>query len=225
METMEPFESMKEVENGSPEKNATLIYLTVILQYREIFYLIVGIPLVLCSTFVGKSLQVYLVLEKSFNFKPTIFKFLHDDCYIIVWTSINFNSRIPVFRPVFAESSTATSRTQNIINTSWIYLEIYCNRKDQNFCNTSNWPNLELGTNPGRSNSGGTGLAASASSQPNSDVSRSSGLIGWSVGQMTALKNIHKLPVLGTQELPWHQLIRSWSLPIPHHISFLQTRV
>ena len=67
------------MENGSPKKNATLIYLTVILQYREIFYLIVGIPLVLCRTFVGKSLQVYLVLEKSFNFKPTIFKFLHDD--------------------------------------------------------------------------------------------------------------------------------------------------
>jgi len=109
---------------GAPEKNATLIYLRGCIPIQRIFYFIVGIPLVLCSTFVGKSLQVYLVLEKSFNFKPTIFKFLHDDYYIVVWTSINFNSRIPVFRPVFAASK-AISRTQHIINTSWIYIYKY----------------------------------------------------------------------------------------------------
>ena len=55
---------MKEVANGAPEKNATLIYLRGCIPIQRIFYFIVGIPLVLCSTFVGKSLQVYLVLEK-----------------------------------------------------------------------------------------------------------------------------------------------------------------
>ena len=170
METMEPFESMKEVENGSPGKECNADLSKGLYSNTENILLIVGIPLVLCSTYVGRSLQVYLVLEKVSISNQRFSSF-----YTMITTSC---MNIRQLQQHDSRQGSLCSFKSNFQNTNiilsthlgyflkyfiyiythiYIYLVIIVNSKDHEIFGTSNWPNLELGTNQ-RSNSGGLAL-------------------------------------------------------------------